>query len=643
MWPAVALGVGPLAVAAVWRLIRGGTEALDPLVGAALPVAALWMASPCDRPRAQRAGRAARAAARRAAAGARRCGTRCCTGASSTGSSARRPTGSRPTTSRTIRSRWWPCAPRPPTSACSCWPRSARGIWASSRWPTWSSAWSGPSHAGADAALPRALLQLVRPARPGGAGAGLRLHRGQRQPGGPPRRAAAGAARAAGRSRCTTGGCWRALATGARAGRRARAEGRRPSPSESARARAALARADPMRPGAALARRGPRARAAAVEWLDWCRRLAERHGAEIEGVALRVVRRRENEGGALSETWRRAGRRARLRLPMLLARLGALAEQCADDRDGDGLPLPLRPDPQAVLHRLPAGSADSLDASYYDLLASEARLASFMAVAKNEVPVEHWFRLGRTLTYAGGRHGAGVVEREHVRVPDAAAGDALVSLHPARPDLPRRACAGRSRTARSAGALGRERERLQRARPAPHLSVPRLRRAGPGAQARAGPGPRGRAVRLGARGHGGAPERARQSRRRWRSWARSGPTDSATRSTTPAPTPGQPFAVVGDLHGPPHRHGPGRAHQRAHRRRLWQRRFHADPLVRSAELLLHERIPRRLVLQEPQDARARRGAARSRAGAAGGARAGHARTPRRPTSRCWATCPTPSW
>ena len=34
----------------------------------------------------------------------------------------------------------------------------------------------------------------------------------------------------------------------------------------------------------------------------------------------------------------------------------------------------------------------SLDASYYDLLASEARLASFVAIAKNDVPVEHWFR-----------------------------------------------------------------------------------------------------------------------------------------------------------------------------------------------------------------------------------------------------------
>ncbi len=36
---------------------------------------------------------------------------------------------------------------------------------------------------------------------------------------------------------------------------------------------------------------------------------------------------------------------------------------------------------------------------------------------------------------------------------------------------------------------------------------------------------------------------------------------------------------------------------------IWQRRFHADPMVRSAELLLHERIPRRLVVQEAQDLR----------------------------------------
>jgi cyclic beta-1,2-glucan synthetase len=39
-----------------------------------------------------------------------------------------------------------------------------------------------------------------------------------------------------------------------------------------------------------------------------------------------------------------------------------------------------------------------LDTSCYDLLASEARLASFVAIAKGDVPVRHWFHLGRSLT-----------------------------------------------------------------------------------------------------------------------------------------------------------------------------------------------------------------------------------------------------
>ena len=43
----------------------------------------------------------------------------------------------------------------------------------------------------------------------------------------------------------------------------------------------------------------------------------------------------------------------------------------------------------------------SLDPGCYDLLASEARLASFIAIAKGEVPSSHWFRLGRGLTPVG--------------------------------------------------------------------------------------------------------------------------------------------------------------------------------------------------------------------------------------------------
>ncbi len=41
---------------------------------------------------------------------------------------------------------------------------------------------------------------------------------------------------------------------------------------------------------------------------------------------------------------------------------------------------------------------NNLDTSCYDLLASEARLASFIAIAKGDVPSSHWFHLGRALT-----------------------------------------------------------------------------------------------------------------------------------------------------------------------------------------------------------------------------------------------------
>ena len=42
------------------------------------------------------------------------------------------------------------------------------------------------------------------------------------------------------------------------------------------------------------------------------------------------------------------------------------------------------------------------DASYYDLLASEARLCSFVAIAQGQIPQESWFALGRLLTTTGG-------------------------------------------------------------------------------------------------------------------------------------------------------------------------------------------------------------------------------------------------
>jgi cellobiose phosphorylase len=43
------------------------------------------------------------------------------------------------------------------------------------------------------------------------------------------------------------------------------------------------------------------------------------------------------------------------------------------------------------------------DAAFYDMLASEARLASFVAIAKGDVPQHHWFHLGRLVTSVDGR------------------------------------------------------------------------------------------------------------------------------------------------------------------------------------------------------------------------------------------------
>ncbi len=48
-------------------------------------------------------------------------------------------------------------------------------------------------------------------------------------------------------------------------------------------------------------------------------------------------------------------------------------------------------------------SINRLDVSSYDLLASEARLGSFVAIARGDVPLEHWFSLGRPYGAIGGQ------------------------------------------------------------------------------------------------------------------------------------------------------------------------------------------------------------------------------------------------
>ena len=78
-------------------------------------------------------------------------------------------------------------------------------------------------------------------------------------------------------------------------------------------------------------------------------------------------------------------------------RLGMLADDLVEETDWS-----LLFDPQRQLFSI--GFAVSLgrrDASYYDSLASEARLASFVAIAMGSIGQEHWFKLDRRLTPAG--------------------------------------------------------------------------------------------------------------------------------------------------------------------------------------------------------------------------------------------------
>src|SRR5207253_11167080 len=89
----------------------------------------------------------------------------------------------------------------------------------------------------------------------------------------------------------------------------------------------------------------------------------------------------------------------------LHGRLHDLAERCDDLSDGMGWTFlydRLRGVFSIGFRLADAEGPGRLDPSYYDLLASEARLASFVAIARGEVSQEHWFRLSRALVSVEG-------------------------------------------------------------------------------------------------------------------------------------------------------------------------------------------------------------------------------------------------
>jgi cyclic beta-1,2-glucan synthetase len=84
----------------------------------------------------------------------------------------------------------------------------------------------------------------------------------------------------------------------------------------------------------------------------------------------------------------------------LVRRLGAVADRA--QRLFEEMDFGFLFDPTRKLFSIGFRTTDgTLDPSYYDLLASESRLTSFLAIAKGDVPAEHWFRLGRAMTPIG--------------------------------------------------------------------------------------------------------------------------------------------------------------------------------------------------------------------------------------------------
>ena len=120
---------------------------------------------------------------------------------------------------------------------------------------------------------------------------------------------------------------------------------------------------------------------------DWLPAMADRHaGPPEERKQLDALR------GDIKEATIRASARIGI-IEDLAAQSGKLARMDYDFLYDESRHL------LAIGYNI---SENRRDTSYYDLLASEARLSSFVAIAQGQLPQESWFALGRLLTTAAG-------------------------------------------------------------------------------------------------------------------------------------------------------------------------------------------------------------------------------------------------
>jgi cyclic beta-1,2-glucan synthetase len=242
--------------------------------------------------------------------------------------------------------------------------------------------------------------------------------------------------------------------------------------------------------------------------------------------------------------------------------------------------------------------SNTVDNSYYDLLASESRLASFMAVAKDDVSVDHWFRLGRSLTVAAG-----------TRTLLSWSGSMFEYLMPAlvmqtfpftlldqthKGSVKRQIAYGVERgvpwgVSESAYAV---RDRLHtyqyRGFGVPDLALKR----GLSKELVVAPYATVLAMLV-------EPRQALKNLTTLEAEGALGPYGFRDALDYTRPSPGSRKTIVCTFMA--HHIGMSIvALNNALNRQIWPRRFHVDPLVRSAELVLQERIPRRLTVQDAQ-------------------------------------------
>ncbi|MCX6915694.1 MAG: cyclic beta 1-2 glucan synthetase, partial [Verrucomicrobia bacterium] len=115
----------------------------------------------------------------------------------------------------------------------------------------------------------------------------------------------------------------------------------------------------------------------------------------LEALAVEPASARKLEEEAGLAQWLRSLREASSRARQRILALEALVRQTTEMAEMD---FSLVFDPTRKLFSIGFNVAENrCDASFYDLLASEARLCSYVAISQGQVPQEHWFSLGRLL------------------------------------------------------------------------------------------------------------------------------------------------------------------------------------------------------------------------------------------------------